>query len=97
MMPKPRRFNLDLALDNPSNPIAGDVLVSTRAVYRITDVRPVDSRVWANRWKLTVQRIGDATNGEPNSWPTLGEGNRRWDSVPYRRGETPQSVFGEAA
>lgn len=88
-----RRFTFDLALEDPRNPDAGDVLVSARRVYRITEAVPVDSKVWGNRWRLTVHTVGTATDGRPDIMPWLEAGNRVWYSSHYRRGETPAEFF----
>ena len=93
-----RRFSLDLALDDPRSPVAGDVLTTARNVYRITEARPVDSRVWGNRWKLTLRLVGTLAN--ENTWPTVNAENetgaRVWHSSRYAKGETPQQYFGAA-
>lgn len=49
-----RRWYLDLHPDNPNCPQIGDVLVTTRAEYPVVDVWPTESRVWSNRWTLTL-------------------------------------------
>jgi hypothetical protein len=93
-MSKPRRFSLDLAADEPRSPDRGDVLAGPRAAYRIIEARPVESRIWCNRWALTVERIGsrdDLARVPPEEYAYV------WDSTPYRRGEGPSDVFGAAA
>jgi hypothetical protein len=86
----PRRMNFDLALDDPTNPVAGDILHSTSRVrqqhswYVIVEARPVDSRVWGNRWALTLRRLA----GSPKAHE-VNVGARVWYSTPYARGERP--------
>lgn len=90
-------FIFDLAPDDTRAPCAGDLLVTARLVYRVTFVRPVDSRVWDNRWALTVTRLGARTG--PGVWAEANagtpEGARCWHSARYARGETPQSFYAQ--
>lgn len=88
-----RRLNLDLALDDEDNPAVGDVLVSARCAYRVWEARPVDSRLWGNRWALTLRPLGPHHREPPEPAP----GGRRWYSKPYRRGEKPADHFGPPA
>lgn len=100
-MASTRRFTLDIALhDQP--PITGDHLAGPQAAYEILEVLPVDSKVWPNRWRLTVRRIGNtadhaaaikddqrsaALRGTRPTWRTFRT---------YRRGEGPAEFFGAA-
>lgn len=94
---KARRMTFDLALDDQRSPERGDVLATERAVYRILDARPVESRIWGNRWALTCERIGDRSDVRRLTRPMRGSGHRLWYSTLYRRGERPQDHFGAAA
>lgn len=47
-----------------SPPDVGDLLVSARLVKLVTDVRPVESRVWHDRWRVEARTLGPR---EP--WP----------------------------
>lgn len=83
------RFTFDMALEDEAPPEPGDVLVAARVAYRVTSVRPVESRVWPNRWALGVDRLGEH-GGQP---PAPAHGGRRWHTGRYRRGETPAQHF----
>lgn len=72
-------------------PNAGDLLVSTRVVYRIVDVREVESRVWSNRWRLDVHRVGLRT--EVNVAALLHDGELALHTGCYRKGEKPAEWF----
>lgn len=91
---KRRSFTLDQALENDRAPLVGDVIVSARTVRRVVDVRPVESRVWPNRWRLTVDYIGKATNGRPDEPVAIEEGRQVITTSLYRRGEGPVEFFG---
>ena len=80
-----RRYVLDLAADDQHPPAPGDIMVTARTRGRVTGVREVDSRVWCNRWAITV---------EPIPASTLAGGARTFTTQPYRRGERPVDVFG---
>lgn len=82
------RVTFDLALTDKRVPARGDVLHTAKRCYRVLDAFPVDSRVWANRWRLHLTRIDPAT-ADPAA--------KTWHSRRYLSGETPQSHFGEAA
>lgn len=90
---KPRQFTLDQALTNHRAPRPGDVLLTARTVQRVVDARPVESRVWANRWRLTVHSAGTATNHVPDEPVVVPEGCERIVTEVYRRGETPAEFF----
>lgn len=76
-----REFTFDRFGDTP-NLWPGLLLVGPRAKYRILDARPVESRLWHDRWKLRVERLADDT-------PVVAP----WISfVAYAKGETAQDV-----
>jgi len=88
---KRRSMTLDLALDNEDPPARGDYLTTYSAAYRIVDVRPVESRVWPNRWRLDLERLPTGNNLDQ---PDPGPGHRCHRSSRYRPGETPSQFFG---
>lgn len=89
---KQRSMTLDLALDNEDPPSRGDYLTTARAAYRVVDVRPVESRVWPNRWHVELERLPYGDNDHP---PTVAEpGQRCHPTSRYARGETPADFFG---
>jgi hypothetical protein len=79
---------MDLAPDDLVAPAPGDLVHSARATYRVTGSREVESRVWCNRWALTLERL-------PGAGP--GTGGREFHVRSYRRGETPAEFFGAEA
>lgn len=85
------RFRLDLAVDDSRSPDRGDVLYSARLIYEITDARPVDSKVWPNRWAITCRRLGPR-NADTVVVPRPGA--QAWHSRLYRRGEGPADHYG---
>ncbi len=89
---KLRRFTYDLELDNPRSPVAGDLCMSARALYRITEARPVDSRLWGNRWALTCQRIGVPDDLDQHL-PAVAHDGTLWRFGRYQKGQTPQQFF----
>ena len=93
MSGRTRRFTLDLALDNERAPRPGDVLVSARTVRRITEARPVESRVWPNRWAIVYVDVGTATRHVPDERVELAEGCIVLTTSLYRRGEGPADHF----
>jgi len=54
-------MTLDLPEDEDRGPHVDDIVVTCTRVYRVADVRPVDSRQWCNRWRLTTELIGVRT------------------------------------
>ena len=92
---KARRFSLDLALDDDRPPIAGDTVVTARTVNRVVEARPVESRVWGNRWKVTLHRTGERTLEDRRLCrvPATEDGARCFVTVLYRPGETPERFF----
>lgn len=81
------RFILDRHEPCPI-PVAGTILAPgtprARAWYRVTDCIEVDSRVWHDRWRLTVVRIDPPTDAEQAAAPAV------IPVVHYRRGEGPR-------
>lgn len=57
-MARTRTFTLDLPPGDDRPPVAGDLLLSTRTAYFVSEVRPVDSKVWCNRFALIVRPLG---------------------------------------
>lgn len=82
------RVTFDLALTDHRIPARGDILHTPHRCYRILEARPVDSKVWGNRWRLQLTRI-DPSEADPVA--------QSWRSRRYVVGESPQSHFGEAA
>lgn len=85
---KARELYYDI-LDDRQPPVPGDFLQGVRARYEVTEVRPVDSRVWWNRWLLTVVRV--PSQSEPSF------GRRVHPFRRYRRGEGPEDFVREGA
>lgn len=82
------RIDATTALPEP-----GDVYVTARLVYVVTEVRPIESRVWHDRWRIELERVGPR-----DPWPTeqlagrLEPGATVHHVSRYERGETPSSV-----
>lgn len=80
-------------LDGAEAPKRGDILrpgwIGGVAWYRVLDVRPVESRIWHDRWRLTVVRVDpDATRrGEG-----VADGARLIACTPYEKGEGPREL-----
>ena len=83
-----RTFYLDLARDDETTIHPGDVIGGPKKRWTVAEAWPTDSKVWENRWtlKLNEYRDGDSTR--------LPVGRRVISTVPYRRGEGPEDVFG---
>lgn len=110
MTTRPLSYTFDLPLGETRAPEAGDFLSTSRATYRITGARPIDSTIWHNRWRLYLERVGDRAIDDlteaqrhrafrPHLCSSVSElertGSRVWRSKRYRRGETPASYFGQ--
>lgn len=94
---KPRTMTIDHPLDMAVPVTAGDVLVSARTVYRVVASRPVESRLWGNRWSVTIVKVGTATAGVPDR-PILPEpGCQVRPLASYERGVGPVETFGVPA
>lgn len=85
----PHRVTLDLPLDDDRPPERGDLIVSARLVYVVLDARPVDSRVWENRWHVDLRRHGPSSG----PWPSVELGARCFRTQRYEKGETPREFF----
>jgi hypothetical protein len=92
-----RRMSLDLELDNHRAPQAGDIILGSRVAYRVTGARPVESRIWPNRWALTCRRLGPAWPPPARCPHPLDDGCLVHVTRTYRRGETPADHFGATA
>lgn len=90
-MAKTTRFVYDLPLTEEQAPRPGDYMTSVRCAYEIVDAVPVESRVWPNRWKLTLRRLPSGCNDDP---PIPQLDHVTWPSERYRRGESPAEFFG---
>lgn len=83
-------MNLDLIEPGQDPPEPGDLLVTARLVKVITDVRPVESRVWHDRWRIETRTLGPR-----DPWPTeavaaaVRPGARCIWTTLYQRGEGP--------
>lgn len=82
-------FGFDLALDDDQPPQPGDVIVSTQAVYRVMGIRAVESKVWANRFRVEADRIGDAHDGAPTKFQPAGPSGHLFGMRRYKPGERP--------
>lgn len=74
----------------------GDLYVTTRTVYRVLTVRPVESRKWHDRWALELEKVGER-NAPGLEWTRWAEDSTaRFGSCSlhyvgsYERGETPR-------
>jgi ribosomal protein S18 acetylase RimI-like enzyme len=82
------RIDADTVLPEP-----GDVYVTARLVYLVVAVRPVESKVWHDRWRIELERIGPR-----DPWPReqladrLADGARCHYVSRYERGETPSDA-----
>lgn len=89
-------MNLDLYREpgepEPQPPAVGDIILTARLAKLVTEVRPVESKVWHHRWRITTRNIG------PRNHPdVLDEVHRRQmdgagvrETGHYERGETPE-------
>jgi hypothetical protein len=80
-----RTFYLDLALDDDANPQAGDVISGPNKRWLVAEAWPTDSKLWGNRWTLRIDEYSGVLASR-----------RVIDTVPYRKGETPQDAFAAA-
>lgn len=100
-MTRHRPLILDMPAEDEWPPQPGDYVLTARHAYQVTGARPVDSRVWCNRWTLDVEFVGLRTaRPELDRSFDLGlmwEGGRVFTSTRYARGETPAMAFGAAA
>lgn len=83
----------DIITPGTEPPAVGDILVSARLVRIVTDVRPVESRVWHDRWRIELRRLGPV-----KPWPTeavqqaIDAGGQLRHAYSYRSGEGPADV-----
>lgn len=89
------RRTFDLPLEEPSSPCRGDLMIGPRLIHEVLDARPVDSRLWANRWSLEVRAVTTVDELDPRLgvYALLGDGCRTWYWRRYRRGERPAEFF----
>lgn len=84
------RFTFDRITPCPI-PTAGTILAPgtprARAWYRVVECIEVDSRVWHDRWRLTVVRIDPPTDDEKQRAPAVIE------VVHYQPGEGPRDYL----
>lgn len=93
---KPRRMTIDLAPDDTKPPKPGDVVLTARTMNRVVASRPIDSRIWCNRWHVTLDRL--SSGGDISGLGALAKGGARvFRTRPYLRGERPQDVYGAAS
>lgn len=95
-----RTIRYDLPLDCDQPPQRGDMMSSTRVVYRVLDAVLVDSPVWDNRWRIQLERVGRIA---PDGMYHYDDGltvrdvaardARWWDFRPYASGEGPVEFF----
>lgn len=91
-MAKLRQFTMDMHPDDELPPVPGDLMTTARKAYEVVESRPVESRVWCNRWKITLRPLDRGSNDDP---PHLSREGQRWfPTTAYRRGETPLDHFG---
>lgn len=83
---KARRHIFDIGLDDTRAPAPGDLVHRHSPVknieswWRITDARPVESKLWGNRWALTIERL---------LAPPTSTDRFVWESWAYAKGERP--------
>lgn len=90
---RPREFTFDMALSESQPPQPGEWLRGPNVVYVVTEVRPVESRIWPNRWRLRCERVGE-TNDLAFLAMVRASGVKVWPFEPYRKGEGPVECFG---
>lgn len=85
------RLTLDLLEEGQDPPQVGDLIISARLVRIITDVRPVESRVWHDRWQLELRTLGPRHPYPAEAVAAaVPEGAKVIEVGPYyRRGEGP--------
>lgn len=42
----------------PQPPEVGDIILTARLAKVVVDVRPVESKAWHHRWRITTQNLG---------------------------------------
>lgn len=51
-------FRIDYFWPDSHRAEPGDLLLGLNVVHRVLAVRPVESRQWHDRWRLTVEAVG---------------------------------------
>lgn len=51
-------YRIDYVWPDSHRAEPGDLLLGPNIVHRVTAVRPVESRQWHDRWRLTVEQVG---------------------------------------
>lgn len=80
-----RVFRIDYAPGVIPDLGVDDVLATARNLYQVREVRPVDSVVWPNRWRVETVLIGPHDNRIPAGARPLST---------YPRGTGPVEFFG---
>lgn len=90
-------FRIDYFWPDSRRAEPGDLLLGLSLVYRVTAVRPVESRLWHDRWMLTVERVGHRDGDLLDNLPAWkAESVELYGSCfvmetgAYQKGETPQ-------
>lgn len=68
-------------------PEPGDVYLTERIVYKVLRIRPIESRIWHDRWSVTLERICRRADWN-YQWDV--EGARVHYVVTYKKGEGPR-------
>ena len=79
-----RTFLLDVALTDPTGPIAGDVLVDDCDAWRIVSVEHAPEQVWEARWRISAV---------PAASPIPALGYTAWPFARYRPGAGPADCY----
>lgn len=90
---KPRSCSFDMALDDERPPLPGDLIAGRNVVYAVSECRPVESKVWANRWRVTAVRIGTRAQVVPAIAEHVIDGARWFNMGSYRKGQRPADHF----
>jgi hypothetical protein len=69
-------------------PTVGLVLIGERARHVVVGLRPIDSKLWHDRWSLEVRKMAP---DEP-----IPEGAPVWDTQTYPSGYCPACIAKEA-
>lgn len=88
-------FRMDYFWPESRRAEPGDLLLGPNVVHRVLAVRPVESRIWHDRWRLEVERVGRRQEilQELDRW--RAESIERFgecvlvETGTYQRGETP--------
>lgn len=86
---KPRVFTIDRDLGDDRDVFkVGDVIVTAKAHYVVSFVRPVDSRTWPNRWRVEAHRVD-----RDGAVTAASNGGVCHPTGTYRSGETAAEFF----